>query len=98
MGLKAQLIADPKGAAEMSSTEHASAASLDDRDTLHTLRLSDMPLEHPTIKRSRLIKNSKLDSVIELYRDRDTGSGQIEVTKVPTKFGLPMSHPDMRIL
>ncbi len=70
----------------------------DDRDTLHTLRLSDMPLTHPTLRRSRMIKNAKLDSVIELYRDQDTGSGQIEVTKVPAKFGLQMSHPDMRIL
>jgi hypothetical protein len=89
-----------RGTAVTESTERVSSASpkIDDRDTLHTLRLSDMPLEHPTIKRSRMIKNSKLDSVIELYRDRDTGSGQIEVTKVPAKFGLSMSHPDMRIL
>jgi hypothetical protein len=74
------------------------AGAVDDRDTLHTLRLADMPVTHPTIKGSRMIKNSKLDSVIELFRDRDTGSGQLEVGKVPQKFGLPMSHPDMRIL
>jgi hypothetical protein len=74
------------------------AAAVDDRDTLHTVSLADMPITHPTLKRSRMIKNSKLDSVIELFRDRETGSGQIEVDKVPQKFQLSMAHPDMRIL
>src|SRR5579871_1355804 len=70
----------------------------DDRDTLHTVHLSDMPIEHPTLKRARIVKNSRLVSVIELFRDRDTGSGQVEVSKIPQEFGMPMGHPDMRIL
>lgn len=81
-----------------SGGQAAAPGVIDDRDTLHTLKLADMPIEHPTLKRSRMIKNSKLDSVIELFRDRDTGSGQIEIDKVPQKYNIPMSHPDMRIL
>jgi hypothetical protein len=45
-----------------------------------------------------MIKNSRLDSVVEVFRDRAAGSGQIEVAKIPQEFGLPMGHPDMRIL
>jgi hypothetical protein len=76
----------------------ARKTSLDDRDTLHTVSLAYMPIEHPVLKRSRIIKNSKLDSVIELFKERETGSGQIEVSKVPQQFNMPMGHPDMRIL
>ena len=81
-----------------SGDQAATPGGIDDRDTLHTLRLADMPIELPTLKRSRMIKNSKLDSVIELFRDRETGSGQIEIDKVPQKYNIPQSHPDMRIL
>jgi len=74
------------------------AQPMDDRDTLHTVRLIDMPIEHPTLKRARIIKNSKLDSVVEIFKDREAGSGQIEVAKIPQEFNMPMGHPDMRIL
>lgn len=63
-----------------------SEGETDDRDTLHTLALSTMPLVKDTLKRSRLIKNSRLDSVIEMYRDKEVGSGQIEVEKLPKQY------------
>lgn len=57
---------------------------VDDRDTLHTLALAIMPLKRPTLKRARMIKNSQLESVIELYRDQ--GSAQIDVEKLPNQY------------
>ena len=60
--------------------------AVDDRDTLHTLPLKFMPLQKETLKRARLIKNSRLESVIEIFRDKDVGSGQIEVEKLPNEF------------
>jgi len=85
-------------AAASDTASSTKANGADDRDTLHTVRLIDMPIEHPTLKRARIIKNSRLVSVVELFRDRDTGSGQIEVAKIPQEFNIPMGHPDMRIL
>jgi hypothetical protein len=65
----------------------------DDRDTLHTLALKFLPIRHPVLRRARMIKNSRLDSVIEMYRDRDMGSGQIEIEKLPNELG-PTLEPD----
>lgn len=59
----------------------------DDRDTLHTLALKYMPLQKDTLKHARMIKNSKLESVVEMFRDRDIGSGQIEIEKLTQQFG-----------
>jgi len=61
-----------------------SSKDVDDRDTLHSLALSIMPLKQPTLKGARLIKNSRLDSVVELYRD--PGSGQVDVEKLPQQY------------
>ncbi len=58
----------------------------DDRDTLHTLALKYMPLLKDTLKHARMIKNSKLESVVEMFRDRDIGSGQIEIEKLTQQF------------
>lgn len=49
-----------------------------DMDSLHILPLSIIPLDTPVLKSARLIKNSHLDSAIELYRDEAAGSGQID--------------------
>jgi len=72
---------------------------VDDRDTLHTLALSIMPLKQPALKRARMIKNSRLDSVIELFRDKEIGSGQIEIEKLPVQFGVnSMSPEDFKLI
>jgi hypothetical protein len=72
--------------------------TVDDRDTLHTLRLSIMPLEHPVLKRARMIKNSKIESVVEVYRDREIGSGQLEIEKVPQELGSTLQPEDFQLL
>ena len=58
-----------------------------DRDSLHTLPLSILPLDTPSLNRARLIKNVRLNSVIELFTDKDTGSGQIDIEDLPHQFG-----------
>ncbi|MDA0664514.1 MAG: hypothetical protein O3B08_16995 [Proteobacteria bacterium] len=50
-------------------------ASRFDMDSLHILPLNQLPLKTPSLKRARLVKNVRLDSVIELFSDKDSGSG-----------------------
>lgn len=71
-----------------------------DRDSMHTLPLALIPVVHPALKRARVVKNSRLESVVEVYRDREAGSGQLDIEKVPSKFGWPSSppHPDFILL
>ena len=64
-----------------------------DRDSLHILPLSILPLEISALKRARLIKNVRLESVIELFKDKDCGSGQIEIEGLPAEFGWSMAEP-----
>ncbi len=75
------------------------STGVEDRDTLHTLSLSSMPIKQPTLKRARMIKNARLDSVVEMFRDRDVGSGQIEVEKLPNELGAGSLLPeDFRLM
>ena len=64
-----------------------------DRDSLHILPLVIMPLETPALNRARLIKNVRLESVIELFEDKDTGSGQIDIEGLPQEFSWSMADP-----
>ncbi len=40
-----------------------------DRDSLHTVHLSIIPLQTPALQRARLIKNNRLESVVELFKE-----------------------------
>ena len=48
-----------------------------DMDTLHILPLSFIPLQTQSLKTARLVKNSRLQGVVELFSDKDSGSGQV---------------------
>jgi len=50
-----------------------------DRDSLHVLPLCIIPLESQLFQKMRMIKNVHLESVVELFDGKDTGSGQIRV-------------------
>ena len=71
-----------------------------DRDSLHILPLSILPLDTPSLNRAKLIKNVRLDSVIELFTDANTGSGQIGIEDLPQQFSWDMAEPpsDMTIM
>ncbi len=56
------------------------------RDALHILPLADIPLEVVGLKRALMIKNVQLESVIEVFNDSHTGSGQIPVRQVRNVF------------
>ena len=58
----------------------------DARDSLHILPLSIIPLETPGLRGARMIKNVRLDTVVEMFNDKSAGSGQVRVQAVPGCF------------
>ncbi|MEE8393880.1 MAG: hypothetical protein V3R66_06000 [Rhodospirillales bacterium] len=70
-----------------------------ERDSLHILPLSMIPLENTSLRRARMVKNVRLESVIELFggKGTDMGSGQIQVDKVGHEFDLSRND-DLTIL
>jgi len=64
-----------------------------DRDSLHTLPLSIIPLQTPALRRARLIKNVRLRSVVEIFGEKQTGSGQIEINDLGKEFGWSKTEP-----
>ncbi len=71
-----------------------------DRDSLYILPLSIVPVKTPTLKRARLIKNARLESVAELFKGADIGSGQLDIDDLPAEFRWPdiPIHPDLVLL
>jgi len=65
-------------------------------DSLHILPMHFLPLETPGLKHARMVKNARGDSMIELFQDSDTGSGQIEPSRLGRMFDWPVGekHPD----
>lgn len=71
-----------------------------DRDSLYILPLAMIPMQTPALRRARLIKNVRLDGVIELFDDAVAGSGQIMVEDLPHEFNWrdDLLHPDLLVL
>lgn len=71
-----------------------------DRDSLHILPLSILPLKTSGLKRARMIKNAQFRSVIELFSDLHAGSGQLELDALPREFSWAegSAHDDMIML
>ncbi len=69
-----------------------------DRDSLHTLPLRILPLDTTGLRRARLIKNVRLDSVVELFTDANAGSGQMEIEDLVTEFQWDVSKPPQDLL
>ena len=72
----------------------------EDRDSLHILPLGTVVIETPALRKARLVKSANLDTVVEMFSDRHTGSGQIEIAGVARAFGWSVSppHPDLALL
>jgi len=66
-------------------------------DSLSILPLSIIPLETASLKRARLIKGARLESLVELFHDRDTGSGRVGPNQLSQVFDWPpdQDHPDL---
>ncbi|HEY4134986.1 MAG TPA: hypothetical protein VGO34_07200 [Alphaproteobacteria bacterium] len=71
-----------------------------DRDSLHILPMSIVPLQTMALRRARLIKNAHLDTVIEMFTDAHTGSGQLDIGKLGKVFNWPESPrpPDWNLI
>lgn len=72
----------------------------EDRDSLHTLAISILPVSTPIFRRARMVKNSRLDSVIEFFSGVGCGRGQLDVRSVGKFMGLPQvpPHPDIELM
>lgn len=57
-----------------------------DRDSIHTLPLGTVPIQDSGLRKARLIKNVRLETQIELYRESGMGSAQISVDEIPNFF------------
>lgn len=66
----------------------------DDRDTLHTLPLKYIPMANPVLKRARLVKNLHLQSLFEMFRDGQAGSGLVEIDLLPQQLGAKSLSPE----
>ena len=71
-----------------------------DRDSLYALPLSIVPLKTQGLRTARMVKNTHLDSVLELFHEEDGGSGQIDIREVGKAFGWSSArgHPDYTLL
>ena len=83
--------ADPSGLDELAD---------EDRDSLHTLPICILPVATSVFRRARVVKNSRLESVIEFFAAAGCGRGQMDISGVPKFLGLDPSaqHPDVKLL
>jgi hypothetical protein len=81
------------------STESTELSDLD-RDSLHTLPISILPVETQIFRRARMVKNSRLESVIEFFSGVGCGRGQLDVRGVAKFLALEQvpPHPDVKLL
>lgn len=71
----------------------------DDRDALYILPLSHIPLEMEGLKKARLIKNPRLEGMVELFSGSTTGSGQIGPSGLYQMFDFDREpHPDVETI
>lgn len=68
-----------------------------DRDSLHTLPLSMIPLDTPGLRRARMIKNARYESVVELFKGEGIGSGQVRVDQLTNVFS-ELGEEDLTVL
>ena len=71
-------------------------ASDDERDSLHILPLSMIPLTTPGLARARLVKNSRLDGVVEVFQIEDSGRALLQPDQLESYFNWPsdVEHDD----
>lgn len=95
-------MADGQAATEPANDGSAENVEIDDfdRDSLNILPLAIVPLTTRGLQKSRMIKNARLNTVIEIFADDASGSLQLEIDGVPSHFGWidGSPRPDLRIL
>lgn len=69
----------------------------EDRDSLWTLPLVMIPLETDALRHTKMVKNSHLESVIELFNDNETGKGHISPENLRQVFSS-ISSADLEVI
>ena len=64
-----------------------------EKDSLHLLPLAMIPLKSLSLSRARLVKNVRMQSMVELFEGAGTGSGQIEPGMIEQIFEIDHSSP-----
>jgi len=59
-----------------------------EKDALHLLPLAMIPLNSLSLSRARLVKNVRMQSMLELFQGEGTGSGQIEPDMLEQVFDI----------
>jgi len=77
--------------------EQTITISDEDRDSLWALPLVMMPIEHRALKQTKMVKNNHLESVIELFNDRETGKGHIHPDDLRQVFSS-ISSADLDVI
>lgn len=80
------------------SSQNEEARDLDyEKDSLHIMPLHILPLKTPALLKARMVKNIQLDSMVELFKDDNSGSGQVEPSRLGRMFEWPVGekHPDI---
>src|SRR5579863_440490 len=72
----------------------------EDRDSLHTLPIGILPIRTSIFRRARLVKNARLEPVVEFFGAAGCGRGQIDVRKLQSFMGMQdqTPHPDIVLL
>lgn len=86
----------PQDAAERQSG--ADSDLQNDLDLFHVLPLVGLPLQTPALRQARMIKSQNLESMIEVFRDQVTGSGQVAINDLTKQFGEQLSPEDIKLL
>lgn len=64
--------------AEAPNSENSGEEKKEDpRDTLHMLPMSILPIDTKVLRRACLVKNTKLETAVEMFSDSDSGSGHL---------------------
>jgi len=84
---------------QQTAPEHIEIAD-NDRDSLNILPLAIIPLTTKGLRKSRMIKNARLETVIEIFSNDASGSLQLDIEGVPKHFGWVDGAPrsDLRVL
>ncbi len=59
-----------------------------EKDSLHLLPLEIIPLKSSALSRARLVKNVRMEGMVEVFRGGGTGSGQFDPTTLEQSFDI----------
>ncbi len=70
------------------STERTDEEFNFEKDSLHLLPLEIIPLKSAALSRARLVKNVRMQGMLEVFRGAGTGSGQIDPATLEQTFDI----------